>query len=279
MAVAVAPDRAVGRDDAARLLEQAVRAGAAGRRRDRRSDPRPARPSARRPRRTRDRRRRRAGACRSHRAGSRNPFGRERGRTRAAGRGHPCCRPRGPLAFSFLRSRDRAAPRSAPRSTSTHGRALRQSRTASRVRLRFRALRAPRTRRGRGPFACRVAPRARGGGAGALLADRDGAEQRAPDLPRRLGHAHEQGLRDLLGASRQSVSANYKSIIDGYFTNVAADSGRSTNVYATSTEYSDGSGTAAYSTTFNGSIVDTQPFPASGCTNTNPATGSRSRSA
>jgi hypothetical protein len=72
----------------------------------------------------------------------------------------------------------------------------------------------------------------------------------------------------------QSVSANYKSIIDGYFTNVAADSGTTTNLYATSAEYTDGGGAAAYNTRFNGSIVDTQPFPSSGCTNTNPATGS-----
>jgi hypothetical protein len=72
----------------------------------------------------------------------------------------------------------------------------------------------------------------------------------------------------------QSVSANYKSIIDGYFTNVAADSGRTSNLYATSAQYTDGGGAAAYSTTFDGSIVDAQAFPASGCTNTNPATGS-----
>ena len=62
-----------------------------------------------------------------------------------------------------------------------------------------------------------------------------------------------------------SVSTNYRNVIDGYFQNVAADSGTSTNVYATSAEYSDGSGPAAYSSTFGASVVDTQAFPASGC--------------
>jgi hypothetical protein len=71
-----------------------------------------------------------------------------------------------------------------------------------------------------------------------------------------------------------TVSANYRSLIDGYFQNVAADSGKTTNVYATSAEYSDGGGPAAYSSTFGGSIVDTQAYPTSGCTNTNPQTGS-----
>jgi hypothetical protein len=70
----------------------------------------------------------------------------------------------------------------------------------------------------------------------------------------------------------QSVSANYRSVIDGYFQNVAADDGKTTNVYATSNEYTDGGGRAAYNTTWGGSLVDTQAFPASGCTNYNPLT-------
>jgi hypothetical protein len=70
------------------------------------------------------------------------------------------------------------------------------------------------------------------------------------------------------------VSANYRALIDGYFANVAADSGRTTNVYATAAEYGDGAGAGAYSTTFGGSTLDTQAFPASGCTNVNPANGS-----
>src|SRR4051812_47382229 len=45
----------------------------------------------------------------------------------------------------------------------------------------------------------------------------------------------------------ESVSTNYRTLVDGYFQNVAADSGKTTNVYATSAEYTDGSGAAAYS--------------------------------
>ena len=67
--------------------------------------------------------------------------------------------------------------------------------------------------------------------------------------------------------SGYSISANYRSIIDGFFTNVAADSGKTTNVYATDAEYGDGSGSGAYNTTFAGSTLDTQVFPANGCTN------------
>src|SRR3954453_4192116 len=72
----------------------------------------------------------------------------------------------------------------------------------------------------------------------------------------------------------QSIGANYRTVIDGYFQNVAADSGRTTNLYATSEEYTDGGGAAHYDTSFGGSTISTQPFPASGCTNTNPQTGS-----
>jgi hypothetical protein len=58
---------------------------------------------------------------------------------------------------------------------------------------------------------------------------------------------------------------SYKNAIDGFFTNVAADSGLSTNVYSTNTQYSDGAGSIAYNVTFGGRIVDTNPYPASGC--------------
>src|SRR3954447_13404863 len=47
----------------------------------------------------------------------------------------------------------------------------------------------------------------------------------------------------------QSISASYRSVIDGYFQNVAADSGKTTNLYATSEEYTDGGGAATYTTT------------------------------
>jgi hypothetical protein len=61
------------------------------------------------------------------------------------------------------------------------------------------------------------------------------------------------------------VSAGYVSLINQYFANVAADSGKSTNVYASDAQYFDTTGTIAYSSTFGGAVVDTSPFPASAC--------------
>ena len=63
-----------------------------------------------------------------------------------------------------------------------------------------------------------------------------------------------------------TVSANYTSLISGFFQNVATDSGAVTNVYSTTTQYTDATGSAAYSSTFGGAVVDTTPFPA-GCSN------------
>lgn len=65
-----------------------------------------------------------------------------------------------------------------------------------------------------------------------------------------------------------TMSSNYKSLISGFLQNVAADSGAVTNVYATTPQYTDGTGSAAYSSTFGGAYVDTNPFPSSGnCAN------------
>jgi PKD repeat protein len=60
-------------------------------------------------------------------------------------------------------------------------------------------------------------------------------------------------------------SAGYKDGIDRYLTDVAADSGKTTNVYATQSLYWDAAGTIAYDSTFAGRIVDTNPYPAGGC--------------
>ncbi|HKD95607.1 MAG TPA: hypothetical protein VKB43_12950, partial [Gaiellaceae bacterium] len=63
-----------------------------------------------------------------------------------------------------------------------------------------------------------------------------------------------------------SVSANYESVIDSYFQNVAAVSGRSDNDYSVAAQYGDSSGPGAYQVSFGGSVVDTDPYPANGCT-------------
>jgi len=64
-----------------------------------------------------------------------------------------------------------------------------------------------------------------------------------------------------------SVSSGYESLINGFFQNVAADSGKSSNVYFATTQYYNSSRThILYSSSFGGSYVDTNPLPASGCT-------------
>jgi chitodextrinase len=62
--------------------------------------------------------------------------------------------------------------------------------------------------------------------------------------------------------------AGYTSAIDAYLARVAADSGRTTNVYATGVQYTDGSGRGAYSVSSSDSFSDSQPFPAGGCLDT-----------
>ena len=67
------------------------------------------------------------------------------------------------------------------------------------------------------------------------------------------------------------VTANYHSLIQRFLTDVAADSGRATNVYATDTQYDDSTNTfIQYQQTFAGALTDTNAFPAtqSGCPTT-----------
>ena len=65
--------------------------------------------------------------------------------------------------------------------------------------------------------------------------------------------------------SNLSVGAGYTSTIDQYFNDVAADSGKTSNVYYSDTQYTDGSGSAAYSSSYGGSVVATDALPANGC--------------
>jgi hypothetical protein len=58
----------------------------------------------------------------------------------------------------------------------------------------------------------------------------------------------------------------YQTLIETFLTDVAADSHRTTNVYSLSGQYTDGTGRAAYDSTYGGSVVATDPLPANGCT-------------
>ncbi|MEA2375117.1 MAG: endo-chitodextinase, partial [Thermoleophilaceae bacterium] len=63
-----------------------------------------------------------------------------------------------------------------------------------------------------------------------------------------------------------SFPSDYTSSIDAYFAHVAADSGKSSNVYSVARQYADGVGPTSYQVTYGGSLTDTNPFPAGDCT-------------
>ncbi len=65
--------------------------------------------------------------------------------------------------------------------------------------------------------------------------------------------------------AKLKFDASYESLINRYFTDVAHDSGLTSNVYSVATQYSDGTGPIEYQSTFGGSYVDHDPLPASGC--------------
>lgn len=63
-----------------------------------------------------------------------------------------------------------------------------------------------------------------------------------------------------------SVAAGYQSTFDGFVGNVAAASGKSSNVFYSDTQYYDSAGThVPYAASFGGSATATDPFPASAC--------------
>lgn len=59
----------------------------------------------------------------------------------------------------------------------------------------------------------------------------------------------------------QAFPNGYATLIDQYLGDVAADSGKTSNVYYTATQYSG----IQYKSTYAGSYLDTDPLPASGC--------------
>jgi hypothetical protein len=66
-------------------------------------------------------------------------------------------------------------------------------------------------------------------------------------------------------ATGLTTCAQYEAGVDQYFTDVAHDSGQTSNVYSAATQYYDATGPISYSSSFAGSYVDPNPFPASGC--------------
>ena len=67
----------------------------------------------------------------------------------------------------------------------------------------------------------------------------------------------------------RSMSSSYRDLVDRFLGDVAADSGKTSNVYWSDTQYYQTIGGATtyvrYASSFAGSVVDTNPYPASGC--------------
>jgi hypothetical protein len=64
--------------------------------------------------------------------------------------------------------------------------------------------------------------------------------------------------------SGYTFPAGYTAAIEGFLENVATDSGKPSNVYSVSAQYTDGTGHATYSDTFGESTTDTNAYPTSG---------------
>jgi hypothetical protein len=61
-----------------------------------------------------------------------------------------------------------------------------------------------------------------------------------------------------------SFPSGYTAAIEDFLKNVAADSGKASNVYSVSAQYTDGSGHATYSDTYGGSTSDPHAYPTAG---------------
>jgi hypothetical protein len=62
-----------------------------------------------------------------------------------------------------------------------------------------------------------------------------------------------------------SVDPSYQSLVNRYLSDVGAAGGSLTNVYAVAAQYYDDAASVHNQSTFAGAYVDTDPFPASGC--------------
>ena len=86
--------------------------------------------------------------------------------------------------------------------------------------------------------------------------------------PALVPHAVSSAIR-AASPTTLTFAANYQSVIDQFFTDVAHDSGGNQNVYSVATQYTDNSGAVRYQSTFGGSYVARDPLPAGGCNDSN----------
>jgi PKD repeat protein len=104
------------------------------------------------------------------------------------------------------------------------------------------------------------------------IVNRAGTRAAAPDLSGNLDYhggllMHSNATYAIYWDPSGSFPSDYRPTIDRYFRDVATDSGGSQNVFGLDPQYTDNyGGNAAYQSSFGGSVVDTNAFPASGCT-------------
>lgn len=125
---------------------------------------------------------------------------------------------------------------------------------------RFLGVAAPRARHG----VCPTAPVGESGhaaGGSPPLLSHGGPVMSAPDVSSQVSVTPV-----FWGPSGHTFTTSYRSIIDGYVANIAADSNRASNVYASVTQYAGSNGPISYHMTAGSEILDTTPFPSSGCT-------------
>ena len=95
----------------------------------------------------------------------------------------------------------------------------------------------------------------------------DGAPEGGGPLLKHSGPVmHSSNTHVIYWDPNGEFTTTTKGIVNGFFTNVAHDSGLASNVFGVAGQYTDGSGNAAYNSTFAGALVDGDAYPASGCT-------------
>ena len=91
----------------------------------------------------------------------------------------------------------------------------------------------------------------------------------AADLPYNGGRVlHSNRTHPIFwepSGSGLTFDSGYESLIETFLVDVAADSHKATNVYSLGGQYTDGSGPAAYDSTYGGAVVDDDPLPPNGC--------------
>jgi hypothetical protein len=76
---------------------------------------------------------------------------------------------------------------------------------------------------------------------------------------------HSVGAHVIFWDPGKEFTTKTKEVVEGFFTDVAKDSGLATNVHGVAGQYTDTTGHAAYNDKFEGAVVDETAYPASGC--------------